>query len=87
MKVALCGAIFLVLKFGCGDHVHLLKFADHENNGVAPSQDHELEPHPRPILVNFYEFSEFFRHESGTTADLNPIFWTALADIYQFPQK
>lgn len=57
----------MALKFGCGDHIHLLKFKDHENRGVAQLQSHELEPHPRPILVDFYEFSEFFWHELGTT--------------------
>ena len=52
--------IFLAFNFGCGDHVHLLKFEDHENHGVASCEDHELEPHPRPILLDFYEFFEFF---------------------------
>jgi hypothetical protein len=58
----------LALKFGSGDHIFLLLFKYHENHGVAPSQDHELEPHPRPILVDFNEFSEFFWHVLGTTA-------------------
>ena len=68
--MALKIAIFLAFNFGCGDHIHLLKFADHENHGVAPREDREMEPHPRPILIDFYKFSEFFRHVLGTMSGL-----------------